>query len=60
MSYRDDPGLIEPRSDEGLTLKRHEPYPRERLPVTDGELALRQFPGAHTHLTQLTRFGDMA
>ena len=51
MSYRDDPGLIEPRSDEGLTLERLEPYLHERLPVTDGEFVLRQFRGGHTNLT---------
>ncbi len=53
MSYRDDPGLIEPRSDEGLTLERLEPYLRERLPVTDGEFVPRQLRGGHANRTYL-------
>ena len=53
MSYRDDPELIEPRSDEGLTLERLEPYLRERLPVTDGEFVPRQLRGGHANRTYL-------
>jgi aminoglycoside phosphotransferase (APT) family kinase protein len=58
MSSHDDPELIAPRADEQLSLKRLEPYLRERLPIADGEFLLRQFRGGHANLTYLLRFGD--
>ena len=58
MTGFDDPELIEPRSDEGIALDRLEPYLREHLPQTDGELVLRQFKGGHANLTYLIRFGE--
>ncbi len=51
MSYREDPELIEPRSDEGLAPERLEPYLREQLPVTGGEFVVRQFRGGHANRT---------
>ena len=58
MPSHDDPELIAPRADEQLSLKRLEPYLRERLPIADGEFILRQFRGGHANLTYLLRFSD--
>ena len=46
----------EPRPDEQLTLGRLEPYLREHLPQTDGELKVLQFPGGRANLTYSIRF----
>ena len=52
-----DPELIEQRSDESLPTERLEPFLRERLPSTTGELSVMQFGGGHANLTYLLRFG---
>jgi aminoglycoside phosphotransferase (APT) family kinase protein len=44
------------RSSENLDWSRLADYLRERLPVT-GELEVEQFPGGHSNLTYLLRFG---
>ena len=57
-----DSGTVEsrpvaPREDEQLPLELLEPYLRERLPNTDGELRVLQFPGGKANLTYLLSFG---
>jgi len=58
MMARDDPEVMEPRSDEGLAVDRLEPYLRGQLPMTDGEFLVRQFQGGHANLTYLIQFGE--
>ena len=53
-----DPELIYQRSDENLPTERLEPFLRERLPSTAGELSVMQFGGGHANLTYLLRFGE--
>ncbi len=53
-----DPETIAVRADEQLDVSRLEPYLRERLPETEGPLAIAQFGGGHANLTYLVAFGD--
>ncbi len=53
-----DPELIRQRSDESLPTERLEPFLRERLPSTAGELSVMQFGGGHANLTYLLRFAE--
>ncbi|HEV8675142.1 MAG TPA: phosphotransferase family protein [Methylomirabilota bacterium] len=46
------------RPDEELDWKGLAGYLRDRLPTADGSLAVSQFPGGHSNLTYLLRFGD--
>ena len=48
----------EPRADERLDTRRLDGYLRERLPNTEGELCVLQFPGGRANLTYLLTFGD--
>lgn len=48
---------IEIRPGEDLDIAALEPYLRERLPQSAGELEVRQFPGGHANLVYLLRFG---
>lgn len=46
------------RKSEQLDWSRLASYLREHLPGADGELSVEQFPGGHSNLTYLLRFGD--
>ncbi|MEE2804079.1 MAG: phosphotransferase family protein [Pseudomonadota bacterium] len=52
-----DPELIPQRLDERLETARLEPFLRQNLPQTDGELSVLQFGGGHANLTYMLRFG---
>ncbi len=54
----DDPELMACRADEVLDTVRLDPYLRERLPVGDRALVVRQFGGGHANLTYLLHFGE--
>jgi aminoglycoside phosphotransferase (APT) family kinase protein len=58
MDGREDPEVMEPRSDECLAVERLEPYLRAHLPVTNGDFLVRQFQGGHANLTYLVKFGE--
>ncbi|HEV7922233.1 MAG TPA: phosphotransferase family protein [Thermoanaerobaculia bacterium] len=45
------------RGSENLAWERLAAYLRERLPL-EGEMAVEQFPGGHSNLTYLLRFGN--
>ena len=47
-----------PREDESISPERLEPFLRETLPHTKGELTILQFPGGRANLTYLIQFGD--
>ena len=53
---RDDPELINVRTEEALNLTRLEPWLRVHLPSTEGALSVHQFGGGHANLTYLVRF----
>lgn len=55
---RDDPELIDVRSDERLDTTRLEPFLRAGLPEASGPMEVRQFGGGHANLTYLIRFGE--
>ena len=55
----DEQSPTTPRADERLPTDRLEPYLREHLPNTDGEMHILQFPGGRANLTYLVQFGEI-
>ena len=46
------------RDDEQLDARALDTYLRPRLPEVTGELEIEQFPGGHSNLTYLLRWGE--
>lgn len=53
-----DPEVAEVRADERFDAQRLGSYLRDRLEGADGPPEVKQFPGGHSNLTYLLRFGE--